>query len=71
MCTLTTVFLFVFKAAMLIGMAANFFRTLSMPHLKHLSWTPELPDRNKCAPCRISSLQFVYMEVELWANHMG
>ncbi len=32
---------------------------------------PQLQDRNKGAPPWILYLQFIYMGVELWANHMG
>jgi hypothetical protein len=53
---LTTFFGFL-KGAILIGRPA-------------LLWTPSCKMEKNVLP-QISVLQFIYMGVELWANHMG
>jgi len=63
-------FFFSLKGATLIGPSAIFLEHWGMPQLKSTSLNPSCKIETNVLS-KVPRFQFIYMGVELWANHMG
>jgi hypothetical protein len=62
-------FILFLERSIFIDPSSNFLEHGALPNGNTCS-NPQLQSRNKCIPNNLP-FQFIYMKVELWANHMG
>jgi hypothetical protein len=62
-------FFYFFEKTIFIGSSSFFLEHRALPN-GGTSLDPQLQNRNKCIPLYSPPFQFIYMRVELWANHM-